>query len=100
MDQGFPSEVVESVRFICNSQAWQDYFEPSLKDIRQTMLELLADPSKARVDEKSDDYVRGCIATIAHFLDLPKSLIADADAQAAVREAESARTRADLGTTP
>jgi hypothetical protein len=90
---------VESVRFIYASQAWQDFFEPRLKDIRLTMLELLADPSKAREEQKSDDYIRGCIATIQHFLDLPQSLIADADAQAAAREAEDARThRAELGT--
>jgi hypothetical protein len=96
---GYPTEVVESVRFIYASQAWQDFFEPRLKDIRQTMLELLADPSKTRKDGKSDDYVRGCIATIQHFLDLPQGLIADADAQIAAREADQDRAhRADLGT--
>lgn len=96
---GFPSEVVESVRYIYHSQAWQDFFEPKLKEIRQNMLELLADPAERRKEEKSDDYIRGCIATIAHLLDLPQSLIADADAQAAAREVELAQTpRADLGT--
>jgi len=96
--EGYPSEVVEAVRYIYASQAWVDFFEPRLRDIRQTMLELLADPSQARKDDKSDDYIRGCIATIQHFLDLPQSLVSDADAQAASRDADPLRV--DLGIAP
>ena len=99
---GFSSEIVESVRILLASDAWGRFFIPSLENIKQTWLDTIVDPSKERQDKYSDDYLRGCIATINALVDLPQALIAEADAQAALREANQAQdehfsTRADLG---
>lgn len=100
---GFPTEVIEAVRYIYASDAWVRYFAPSLESIKETWIQTLIDPSTKRKDEYSDEYLRGCIATVNAFLTLPQSLIDEADAQRARREAEQAqedhfRSRADLGT--
>ena len=100
---GFPSEVVDAVRFIVNSDAWVRFFVPSLESINKSYVSLLIDPSKKREENYSDDYLRGWIAALNSLVDLPQALIAQADAQQAAREVEEAqaehfRTRADLGT--
>lgn len=100
---GIPSEVVEAIRFIYSSDAWDRFFVPSLESIRNTWMQTIIDPSTKRKDEYSDDYLRGCIATINAFLELPKAVIDEADTQAARRrdeeaQAEHFRTRAELGT--
>lgn len=100
---GFSPEVVESVRYILTTDAWERFFVPSINNIKQSYLDLLIDPSQSRKDDHSDDYLRGCIATLVALLDLPEALTVAADVQAARREREQAQEdyfshRADLGT--
>lgn len=88
-----PSETVEAIRFIIYSKAWMDYFEPALKDMRESCINVLLDPGKRRVDQGNDDFLRGCVKTIDDFLSLAPGLIAEADArreqeEQAAKEAE------------
>jgi hypothetical protein len=76
-----PSETVEAIRFIVNSHAWLDFFEPALKDMREACVNVILDPSKRRQEQGNDDYLRGCAKTIDDFLNLAPGLIAEADAE-------------------
>lgn len=78
--EAVPSETVEAIRFIINSHAWMDFFEPALKDMRESCLNVLIDPSTRRQEQGDDSYLRGCIHTIDQFLNLAPGLIAEADA--------------------
>jgi hypothetical protein len=93
-----PGELIEQIRFIINSHAWIDYFEPALKDMRESCINVLLDPSKRRADQGNDDFLRGCVKTIDDFLGLAPGLIAEADArrEQEEQEAKEAEENSDL----
>jgi hypothetical protein len=81
---------IEALRFLTHSVAWEKFFVPSLEAMKAEWLQKLMDPSEARKKEHSDDYIRGCFATIDVFLSAPDVLIREADAQ---KEREAAQHR-------
>ena len=99
--QIYPS-TIEAIRILVTSVAWEEFFVPSLQAMKSEWTARLMDPSESRKKEYPDDYIRGCFATIDLFLNAPKVLIDEADAQkereeAAREDVESLQRRADIG---
>jgi hypothetical protein len=56
------------IEFVLMSPAYEDSFEPYLRSIRDTLAQRLLDPSKARVEEHPDNFLRGGIVAIDGLL--------------------------------
>ena len=73
-------EVIEAIRQLVTSDAWEHFFLPSLINMKEEWTVRLMDASAERKDQYPDDYIRGCFATIDVFIRLPKALIEEHDA--------------------
>lgn len=65
------------VEYVLNSPAYQDVFEPYLRNIRDSLNQRLLDPSKERKEEHPDDFLRGGIVALDGFLSFFKKIIAE-----------------------
>lgn len=95
-------EVIEAIRQFVYSDAWEHFYKPSLVNMKEEWTRVLMTPYEMRSPKYSDDYIRGCFATIDVFLQLPETLILEHDAEIEQREREKAeagvlRARADSG---
>lgn len=64
------------IEYVLMSPAYADAFEPYLLSIRATLSQRLLDPSKSRVEEHPDDFLRGGIVAVDGLLKFFKLIIA------------------------
>lgn len=77
------SELVESIRFVVHSRAWEDYYAPLLETVKDSCTQQILDPSQERKDKLPDDFLRGWICALNGLLNWGPQLVAEYDAQSA-----------------
>jgi hypothetical protein len=95
-------EDVENIRLLVNHPAWVNYFVPELERNRNVAIVLLCDPSLARKNNLTDEFLRAEITVLGNLLGLGQDVIDsdDAERQAKLdykRQDEEYQERAELG---
>jgi len=93
---------IEAIRQVITSDAWESFFLPALRIMKQEWSERLMDPSQARKDKWPDDFIRGCFETIHIFETMGESHVLEHDAMVQLQEQARALSgdreeRASLG---
>lgn len=73
-------EMIENVRHLLNSKGWTEGYAPSIVALITDCMRSLLDPSKERVDNKPDDFIRGQIAAFHDVLALGHNSLREHDA--------------------